>query len=335
MAQPLMMPAWTGVPRLFVVADAAAQRSALSEVVQSCGYELIECLAPSQLQPHHVLTSPHLWLLDVHDEDEVLDRIGHDAPVIWGLEPAPMKSESNAYRDWSRTLARKLTKLLGDAPPLLTEFLDPDAPLSTPVQDDMAALYAPPPWTHVCILAASMGGPKAVKAFLDALPYNLPVAFILVQHIDPQMQALLPRILVRHNSFSCQLIEQEPLHLSSNTVLIAPATRVLHMSGQGKLLPVDGRWPGLYQPSINEVMRRAADAYGQKLVTIVFSGMGEDGSAAAADVVRFGGQIWAQNSESCDCASQPEHMRATGRVHFNGTPEALAAHLCRYVQARG
>ena len=47
-----------------------------------------------------------------------------------------------------------------------------------------------------------------------------------------------------------------------------------------------------------------------------------------------GGFIWAQTAETCACASQPDSMRATGVVTFNGTPTELAAHLVEHVRSR-
>jgi len=189
-----------------------------------------------------------------------------------------------------------------------------------------------PAWHQVCILAASMGGPSAVKAFLDALPTDIPVAFVLVQHIDPHMQEILPRILVRHNQWRCTLMHDEPMRLNIGEVLIVPATRQVTVDEHGVLTPLNERWPAQYQPSISEMMRRSSDVFADRLRVIVFSGMGDDGSNVAQHVCQQGGLIWAQTSASSDCASQPDSMRATGMVAFSGTPETLAQQLRKDMQ---
>ncbi|WP_410210493.1 chemotaxis protein CheB [Aquirhabdus sp.] len=204
-------------------------------------------------------------------------------------------------------------------------------------------------WQYVCILAASMGGPEAVKRFLDRVPVSVPVTFILVQHIDPNMQSVLPRVLSRHNawqfdteqSFTEQSGSLQPsLFLKAGHVLLVPAARQIDFGANGEVFafeqiesdPVKYEpWPGHYQPSINEVMRRAAEAFGSRLMTIVFSGMGDDGSDAVDDVQSVHGVIWAQTASSCVCASQPDHVRASGKVSFNGTPEILAEHLQQFI----
>ncbi len=309
------------VPRLFIIADRPLQRIALAEMIQSCGFDIVDNLPPDRLQALHFTTNPDLWLLDVVDQDSILERIGFDAPVMFGIDAAPQLTDRQAYGKWMRVLSRKLIKLLGHPPPLL---LCDDQPEST-----IVVIEAQPSWQYVCVLAASMGGPNAVKAFLDALPsdLDLPVAFLYVQHIDPYMQELLPRILVRQNNWRSRLIKDEPVLLTAGEILIVPATRMLSMDAKGLLTPLDTRWPGQYQPSINEVLLRASQAFSDRLLTIVFSGMGEDGIQAAQQVTQQHGLIWAQTAISCDCSSQPDAMRATGQVTFNGSPEMLAQKL--------
>jgi len=307
------------VPRLFVVADRPLQRIALAEMIQSCGYDIVDNLPPDRLQPRHIESNPDLWLLDVVDQEAVLELIGFDAPVMFGIDAAPQLTDRQAYGRWVRVLSRKLLKLLGEPPPLL--LCDQPAASSPDTVEPL------PSWQYVCVLAASMGGPNAVKAFLDALPSDLPVTFLYVQHIDPYMQELLPRILVRQNGWRSQLIKEQPVRLAAGEVLIVPATRMLDMDATGLLTPLETRWPGQYQPSIDEVLLRASRAFSNRLLTIVFSGMGEDGSAVAKQVTQQGGLIWAQSADSCDCASQPDAMRATGQVSFNGTPALLAQKL--------
>ena len=282
------------VPRLFIVADRPLQRIALAEMIQSCGFDIVDNLPPDRLQALHFTTNPDLWLLDVVDQDSILERIGFDAPVMFGIDAAPQLTDRQAYGKWMRVLSRKLIKLLGHPPPLL---LCDDQPEST-----IVVIEAQPSWQYVCVLAASMGGPNAVKAFLDALPsdLDLPVAFLYVQHIDPYMQELLPRILVRQNNWRSRLIKDEPVLLTAGEILIVPATRMLSMDAKGLLTPLDTRWPGQYQPSINEVLLRASQAFSDRLLTIVFSGMGEDGIQAAQQVTQQHGLIWAQTAISCD-----------------------------------
>jgi chemosensory pili system protein ChpB (putative protein-glutamate methylesterase) len=53
------------------------------------------------------------------------------------------------------------------------------------------------PAEHIWVLGASLGGPNAVKEFLDALPKGLPVGFVYAQYIDARFQKALIQTLSR------------------------------------------------------------------------------------------------------------------------------------------
>lgn len=349
--------------RLLIVADSPMQRIAIADAVSRSGFDVLHNIHSNRLKSEHCALSPCLWLLDVEDEDEVLDLLGDDAPLMVGITPAPPPINKAAYQKWVKSLSAKLNKVLGDMPPLLvledegivedvTQLSESNLPIAHKTNQLYITENVKPSWQYVCVLAASMGGPEAVKRFLDCVPVTLPIAFILVQHIDPNMQSVLPRVLGRHNAWQFDteqnFISQPPddeqrtlpnLHLSKGHVLVVPALRQLDFGECGEVFahelhPDSGQykpWPGQYQPSINDVMRRAAVAFRSRLITIVFSGMGDDGSAAVTTVQEARGTIWAQSSESCVCSSQPDNVRASGHVSFNGTPEALAEHLQQFI----
>ncbi len=368
-------------PRLLIVADNPMQRIAIAEAVERSGFDVLHNIHSSRLKSEHCELLPNLWLLDVEDEDEVLDFLGDDAPLMIGITQAPSPVNKKAYDRWVQSLSQKLNKVLGEAAPLLTlldeEYMDdvdasvadvgiaihedepkpqPELVETVPIQSKNRSYVTgitPPNWQYVCVLAASMGGPEAVKRFLDHLPVTLPVAFVLVQHIDPNMQAVLPRVLGRHNGWQfdteknfAQLPDEQGssiypnLQLMKGRVLIVPALRQIDFGDCGEVFAHPSKspnsvqyepWPGQYKPSINDVMRRAAEAFGSRLITIVFSGMGDDGSAAVSKVQETRGSIWAQTAGSCVCSSQPDNVRASGQVSFNGSPEVLAEHLQQFI----
>lgn len=310
------------IPSLIIVADDARQRHALTDVIQSCGFELLHCMASRQLSDSHLAQLPDLWIVDVENEDDLLEIIGFDQPFLVGIVTAPSFTDQVMYKRWKQVVSRKLLKLLSNNVPILNNQV-----VSHLTKGLIApSLVLPNVW-RIVLLAASMGGLEAVKAFLDKLPADLPITFLLVQHINPHMQMQLPRILSRHNKWVCEVLDQQDMLLDKGKVYIVPATQQVSFASGGKVELQHEAWPGAYQPSITEVMRRASSTFRQQLLTIVFSGMGDDGSHSATHQIACGGKIWAQTAESCASSSQPDQMRATGQVCFNGCPEGLANQL--------
>ncbi|MCY1459499.1 Chemotaxis response regulator protein-glutamate methylesterase [compost metagenome] len=81
-------------------------------------------------------------------------------------------------------------------------------------------------------------------------------------------------------------------------------------------------------------MLNLAQHFGAQCGVIAFSGMGSDGSAAAAYVRRQGGLLWTQRAESCACPSMPDSLREGGYSSFSGDPRELAAKLVEHLAAQ-
>ncbi|MHA5868873.1 chemotaxis protein CheB, partial [Pseudomonas aeruginosa] len=102
----------------------------------------------------------------------------------------------------------------------------------------------------------------------------------------------------------------------------------------GRLKCSQRPWPEPYTPSIDQMMLNLAQQFGPDCGVIVFSGMGSDGSAAAAYVRRQGGEVWTQRADSCVCSSMPDSLREAGYSSFNASPRELAEALVKHLAAR-
>ncbi|MBL4866267.1 MAG: hypothetical protein JKY67_07825 [Pseudomonadales bacterium] len=184
---------------------------------------------------------------------------------------------------------------------------------------------------QIWVLGASLGGPASVKLFLDQLPRGLPIAFVLAQHIDSGFQEVLAQVLGRHNSFNVSVAENHQ-YLSAGDVVIVPVSFVIQFTQEGEIVVTDELWNGPYAPSIDQVMLSVVSVFGEKSGAIIFSGMGDDGSVAGPQMQNLGGVVWAQSADSCANSSQPDSIRDTGCISFNGTPQALAFQLVERIR---
>ncbi|UAW98231.1 chemotaxis protein CheB [Halopseudomonas nanhaiensis] len=299
-------------PAIALLASGRCRREVLAEVLAGFGYRLVFIDGPERLTPAQLGSiDTDLWLLDVSDECEAIDWLldQSDVPVLLGVGDTP-EADSEDYPRWKRQLYNKLLPLIGAAPGGEAPTM---APASTP--------NAP---ACVWVLAASLGGPAAVKAFLDHLPASLPVAFVYAQHIDATFEAQLPQIVGRHNEW--RIINCVPgVGLAPGEVLIAPIERSMQFGGDRQVQMRDAPWPGPYQPAIesviDEVMRGFAPACG----AIIFSGMGEDGVAACGRLRQSGMEVWTQTAESAACGVMPQAVQDAGHSSRQGTPEQLAS----------
>lgn len=326
-------------PRVGIVCDSNLQRLALAQTVRGHGYELVINTAPEKLDDAALDEATlDVWVVDVKaEDDEFLDRLlDHvSTPILFGLEEAPAPG-SRHYPRWERRVFIKLKETVGE--PIVEEKLDvleqaAPSPITAMALPEALANRPHDGRLWVVVLAASMGGPVAVKAFLDRLPAGLPVAFVLAQHIDERMQGTLAHVLARHNGIPCKVATEGDC-LTAGEVLIAPVASEIDFGAKGEVIVRHTKWDGPYAPSIDQTLANITRRFADRSGAIVFSGMGGDGSISGPLMFEAGGFVWAQNAESCVCSSQPDAMRATGVVDFNGTPVELAEHLVDFIRSR-
>ncbi|AOE82852.1 chemotaxis protein CheB [Pseudomonas sp. TCU-HL1] len=330
--------------RIAVLADTSLQRHVLQQALTGNGYQVVLNSDPARLDEEALAAcAADLWLVDLalsEDSPLVDSLLEHaSAPVLFGEGHAPER-HSEHYPRWERRLFGKLKNLVGDpavavGPSLQTLLAEAQRPARLELPKALAdtPLVAGEPARQVWLLAASMGGPAAVKAFLDALPGGLPIGFLYAQHIDPSFESVLPQAVGRHSQWHVNPARPGDA-VRCGEVVVVPISRELNFSDDGSMLACDRPWPEPYSPSIDQVMLNLAQHYGAQCGVIAFSGMGSDGSAAAAYLRRQGGLIWTQSAASCACPSMPDSLREGGYSSFSGEPRELAAALVEHLAAQ-
>lgn len=184
---------------------------------------------------------------------------------------------------------------------------------------------------NVWVIGASIGGPQMVKRFLAGITSDMPVAFVLAQHIGSNFVSLLAKQLDQVTHFKVMPATEGHL-LRHNEVVVAPTTKRVTIDAEGyiRLKPMD--FKSIYTPSIDTVMTDISVRYGPRTSTIVFSGMGNDGVRGAQLIASRGGKVWAQEPDSCIVSSMPDSARRAGIVSFSAEPELLSEHLTTYFE---
>lgn len=184
---------------------------------------------------------------------------------------------------------------------------------------------------NVWVIGASIGGPQMVKRFLAGIKADMPVAFVLAQHIGSNFVSLLAKQLDQVTHLKVMPATEGHL-LRHNEVVVAPTTERVTIDAEGyiRLRPME--FKSIYTPSIDTVMTDISIRYGSRTSTIVFSGMGNDGVRGAQLIASRGGKVWAQDPDSCVVSSMPDSTRRAGVVSFSGEPEQLSEHITTYFE---
>ena len=278
---------------------------------------------------------PDVILLDIdestHDDSALLDRLLDevDIPIIFN-DVSALTHPAEQSR-WYAKLLLKIAELTGRPE---WEALDVSKVLAAevPQQETRAASPHKVPAElarNVWVLGASLGGPEMLKQFLMAVDEDLPVAFVLAQHLGENFMVLLAEQLDRMTAFSVMPAEDGHV-LCHRQVVVVPVDRRLTINPIGAIELQAIEQPQRYAPSIDLVAGDIARRYADKAGMIVFSGMGDDAAAGARVMRDAGGQVWAQDAASCVISAMPDNLRLRGLVHLSATPVEMAEMLGTY-----
>ena len=310
--------------RIGVITDASKRANQLRTLLESAGYDVVLAEQAKQVT-HQQITqaAPDAWVVTVAEEDvedDLNDLLGQlDAPVLFG-ETLPDEEQGADFNKWSERLLEKL-QYIAIAGAVQREAGD------TP-GDDGADNHAAAPAENVWVLAASLGGPEALKLFCDELPADLPVALVYAQHIDTKFEGILARSISK-GGFKTRVVEAGHT-LRHGLVSVVPVANEVKFSPGGEVVIGRKSWAGPYSPSIDQVIADIGRLYKGKSGVIVFSGMGADGQMGTRVMHNCGGKVWVQRPDTCINSSMPDSVIATGLHSFIGDPKELAHALIKH-----
>jgi two-component system chemotaxis response regulator CheB len=206
---------------------------------------------------------------------------------------------------------------------------------------DPPALGASVEPSRVAVIAASTGGPQAIQRLLEALPGDLPLGVLIVQHMPERFTRAFAERLGRTARFNAREAEGGEV-VAAGRVLVAPGGRNMELTrdeaGVLRVLVSDppASAPGevRYAPSADLLFASAARVLGARVCALVLTGMGRDGQAGARAVGATGGLVLAESAESAVVYGMPEAAISTGAVEDVLPLDGLALRLTRFARGR-
>ncbi len=167
----------------------------------------------------------------------------------------------------------------------------------------------------VIVIGASTGGPPALQAIFQRTAM-LDAPFVVAQHMPPTFTRLFAERVDRLSKYHVREGKDGEL-LESGTVYIAPGgmqTEIVPMDGRLGLRVSPSEEGDLYSPSVNRLFESAARASDGRLIAVVLTGMGDDGSEALARIREAGGRTLAEAEDSAIIFGMPREAIRTGMV---------------------
>lgn len=316
-------------PHVALLTTTQEHQQLISDLLCENGLEvtLLDHQSPALLKDVHQ-SHANVLLVDIAEDTQgstnIIDTLLDDEslPILFN-DSSPTGAPTDKV--WAKQLSRKLVQL---AEQQIAREHAADDTQQTPEQSELLApaLDMNSATRNVWVLAASLGGPEAVQEFLAAVNPDLPVAFLLAQHIGASHTGSLAAQLNKATSFD--VFPASSKHtIKHHQVLVIPAGKQITIKDDGRL-ELETALPGaVNSPSIEQTLNCVAAHYANTSGIIFFSGMGNDGVKASKQLAEKGGQVWAQSADSCVVSGLPETARKSGAVTVTGTPGELARQL--------
>jgi two-component system CheB/CheR fusion protein len=174
-------------------------------------------------------------------------------------------------------------------------------------------------------IGASAGGLEAYGQLLSSLRPDTGMAYVLVQHLDPNHESRLVQLLARSTKMPVKEIAPGMPIERNHVYVIAPNTDLAIEDGEFRVTPRERRrTPHL---PIDHFLRSLAEKRGSRSVAVVLSGTGADGTLGLAEIKATGGITFAQDETTARHPGMPHSAAESGNVDFVMPPEGIAARL--------
>lgn len=145
-------------------------------------------------------------------------------------------------------------------------------------------------------IGSSTGGPNALFKLMAGLR-GIDVPVIITQHMPPTFT----RILAEHIKMQTGLAAvegEDGMPLVAGRVHVAPGGFHMLIERKGAMPVIkidDGPMENFCRPAVDPMLRSAVKVFGNKIMTVILTGMGSDGMLGSREVVKAGGRVISQD----------------------------------------
>jgi two-component system chemotaxis response regulator CheB len=188
---------------------------------------------------------------------------------------------------------------------------------------------------EMVLIGVSTGGPLALAQLLPAIPGDIGVPILVVQH----MPAIFTKSLAESLTAKCALHVREAIDGESpapNTVYIAPGGRQMRLGTGAENQPIlemtDDPPENNCRPAVDYLFRSAANRFPGRAMAVILTGMGNDGTLGLRLLKRHGCFVIAQDEASCVVYGMPKAAVDAGVTDVVLPLESIAGRITAAVR---
>jgi two-component system, chemotaxis family, protein-glutamate methylesterase/glutaminase len=165
----------------------------------------------------------------------------------------------------------------------------------------------------VLAIGSSTGGPGALRQLMGDLVGSLDAAAVIVQHMPVGFTKSLAE---RLDEVSAWRIKEAGMgdKLAVGQALIAPGGFHMVVNRRGEITLNSDPPVNNVRPAVDVMMRSVVEAFGKRVLGVILTGMGRDGTEGARLIKQAGGQVIAEAESTCAVYGMPRSAVEAGVV---------------------
>ncbi|MCK9607482.1 MAG: chemotaxis-specific protein-glutamate methyltransferase CheB [Methylomonas sp.] len=175
-------------------------------------------------------------------------------------------------------------------------------------------------------IGTSTGGPLVLQQIFSALPRDLSVPVIVVQHIAQGFTDGLVEWLSESTGFPIRAAASGEAMLPGRAYIV-PTGYQAAVNSSGRIALIANNAENGHCPSVSYLFRSVAAAYGARAIGILLTGMGKDGAVELGLMKTQGAITIAQDKESSVVHGMPGEAISLGAASYVLAPDKIAAVL--------
>jgi two-component system chemotaxis response regulator CheB len=183
---------------------------------------------------------------------------------------------------------------------------------------------------NVAAVGASAGGVEALTRFVAGLPADLPYAVLVTLHLPSGAPSVLARILDRSGPLPAEPAT-DGVPLEPGTIRVAVPDRHLLVHDH-RIVLAQGPTENGHRPAINALFRSVALSIGRRAVSVLLSGVLDDGTLGTAAIRSRGGTTIAQSPSDALFRAMPLAAIEAGVVDHQVEAGAVGSLLTRLAE---
>ena len=212
-------------------------------------------------------------------------------------------------------------------------FVDKSLGIKEPVQNESAVKNRKKAYS-LLVFGASTGGPAAMFSIIEHFPADFPIPIIIVQHMPENFTRAFADRLNRSGKIKVSEA-YDGQELQPGCAYVAPGgmqTLVTRINGKYIIRIRESPKELYYRPCIDITLGSLSKIYNDRVLGIIMTGMGADGTRGAGILRSAGSSVWVQGESSCVIYGMPKSVIQAGYadriVELEDLPRSIIEEVC-------